>query len=122
MKLGLQVNNFNWEGGAAKLGETFGAIGRGAERAGFDSIWVMDHFFEIPGIGPAEWPMLEGYTALSFIAGQTSQIKLGTMVTGVTYRYPAILVKTATTLDVLSGGRAYLGIGAAWFEREHNAL
>ncbi len=122
MKIGLQVNNFTWEGGDAKIGETFGAIGRRAEDAGFDSLWVMDHFFQIQGIGPAEWPMLEGYSALSFIAGQTSKIKLGTMVTGVTYRYPGIFIKTATTLDVLSGGRAYLGVGAAWNESEHLGL
>ncbi|HYP41158.1 MAG TPA: LLM class F420-dependent oxidoreductase [Chloroflexia bacterium] len=122
MKIGLQVNNFTWDGGEEQLGETFGAIGRRAEEAGFDSFWVMDHFFQIGGIGPAEWPMLEGYSALAFIAGQTSKIKLGTMVTGVTYRHPGILVKTVTTLDVLSRGRAYLGIGAAWFEREHLGL
>lgn len=122
MKIGLQVNNFTWDGGEEQLGETFGAIGRRAEEAGFDSFWVMDHFFQIGGIGPAEWPMLEGYTALTFIAGQTSKMKLGTMVTGVTYRHPGILVKTVTTLDVLSRGRAYLGIGAAWFEREHLGL
>jgi F420-dependent oxidoreductase-like protein len=122
MKIGLQVNNFTWPGGDAKIGETFGAIGHRAEEAGFDSLWVMDHFFQIQGIGPAEWPMLEGYSALSFIAGQTSKIKLGTLVTGVTYRYPGILIKTVTTLDVLSGGRAYLGIGAAWNEREHAGL
>ncbi len=119
MKIGLQVNNFTWD---APIGETFGAIGRRAEEAGFDSFWVMDHFFQIPTIGPAEWPMLESYSALAFIAGQTSKMKLGTMVTGVTYRHPGILAKTVTTLDVLSGGRAYLGIGAAWFEREHLAL
>jgi F420-dependent oxidoreductase-like protein len=122
MKIGLQVNNFTWDSGEEQLGETFGAIGRRAEEAGFDSFWVMDHFFQIGGIGPAEWPMLEGYSALSYIAGQTSKIKLGTMVTGVTYRHPGILVKTVTTLDVLSRGRAYLGIGAAWFEREHLGL
>jgi F420-dependent oxidoreductase-like protein len=122
VKIGLQVNNFTWEGGDARLGETFGAIGRRAEAAGFDSLWVMDHFFQIPGIGPAEWPMVEGYSALSFIAGQTSRIKLGTLVTGVTYRHPGILVKTVTALDVLSGGRAYLGIGAAWNEHEHLGL
>lgn len=119
MKIGLQVNNFTWD---APIGETFGAIGRRAEEAGFDSFWVMDHFFQIQGIGPVEWPMLESYSALSFIAGLTSKMKLGTMVTGVTYRHPGILAKTVTTLDVLSGGRAYLGIGAAWFEREHLAL
>src|SRR5947208_423731 len=122
MKIGLQVNNFTWEGGDAKIGDTFGSIARGAQDAGFDSLWVMDHFFQIQGLGPAEWPMLEGYSALSFAAGQTSKIKLGTMVTGVTYRHPGILVKTVTTLDVLSGGRAYLGIGAAWNEREHAGL
>ena len=122
MKIGLQVNNFTWEGGDATIGETFGAIGRRAEEAGFDSLWVMDHFFQISGLGPPEWPMLEGYSALTFIAGQTSKIKLGTMVTGVTYRHPGILVKTATTLDVLSGGRSYFGVGAAWFEREHLGL
>ncbi len=122
MKIGLQVNNFTWEGGDAKLGEIYGSIGRKAEEAGFDSFWVMDHFFQIQGIGPAEWPMIEGYSALAFIAGQTSKMQLGTMVTGVTYRHPGILVKTVTTLDVLSGGRAYCGIGAAWFEREHLGL
>lgn len=122
MKIGLQVNNFTWQGGDATIGQTFADIGRRSEEAGFDSLWVMDHFFQIQNIGPAEWPMLEGYSALAFIAGVTSKIKLGTMVTGVTYRYPGILVKTATTLDVLSGGRAYLGIGAAWFEREHMGL
>jgi F420-dependent oxidoreductase-like protein len=121
MKIGLQVNNFTWDGDSP-IGPTFGAIGRRAEEAGFDSLWVMDHFFQIRGIGPAEWPMLEGYSALSFIAGQTSKLKLGTLVTGVTYRNPGVLVKTATTLDVLSGGRAYFGIGAAWFEREHMGL
>ena len=122
MKIGLQVNNFTWDGGDAEIGSKLGYIARKAEEAGFDSIWVMDHFFQIQGIGPAEWPMLEGYSALSFIAGQTSKIKLGTLVTGVTYRYPGILIKTVTTLDVLSGGRAYLGIGAAWNEREHKGL
>jgi len=122
MKIGLQVNNFTWDGGGASLGATFGRIAREAEDAGFDSMWVMDHFFQIPVIGPAEWPMLESYSALAFAAGQTSRIKLGTMVTGVTYRHPGILVKTVTALDVLSGGRAYLGIGAGWNEREHLGL
>src|SRR6202035_687662 len=85
-------------------------------------MWVMDHFFQIPNVGPAENEMLEGYTALAFAAGRTSRIKLGTMVTGVTYRHPGLLVKTVTTLDVLSSGRAYLGIGAAWNEQEHKGL
>jgi F420-dependent oxidoreductase-like protein len=122
MKLGIQVNHFTWEGGDAAIGPIFGSIGRKAEEAGFDSLWVMDHFFQIPGLGQAQEPMLESYSALAFIAGQTQKIKLGTMVTGVTYRHPGILVKTATTLDVLSSGRAYLGIGAGWFEREHLGL
>jgi F420-dependent oxidoreductase-like protein len=121
MKIGLQVNHFTWPPDRP-IGPTFGAIGRRAEEAGFDSLWVMDHFFQIGGLGKPEEPMLEGYSALSFIAGQTSKIKLGTLVTGVTYRHPGILVKTVTTLDVLSSGRAYLGIGAAWNELEHIGL
>src|SRR5437588_7116003 len=82
----------------------------------------MDHFFQISGVGPAGHEMLEGYSALAVAAGRTNRFKLGTMVTGVTYRYPGLLVKTVTTLDVLSGGRAYLGIGAAWYEEEHRGL
>jgi F420-dependent oxidoreductase-like protein len=82
----------------------------------------MDHFFQISMIGPPELDMLEGYTALAFAAGQTSTIELGTLVTGVTYRHPGLLAKTVTTLDVLSGGRAWLGIGAAWNEEEHRGL
>src|SRR6266550_8885165 len=121
MKIGLQVNHFTWPADKP-IGPTFGAIGRRAEEAGFDSLWVMDHFFQIGGLGKPEEPMLEGYSALSFIAGQTSKIKLGTLVTGVTYRHPGVLVKTVTTLDVLSNGRAYLGIGAAWNEEEHRGL
>ena len=122
MKLGLQIPNLTWPGGPAKLGETLGAIARTGEDAGYDSVWVMDHFFQIPPVGPAELDMLEAYTTLGFIAAQTKRVTLGTMVTGVTYRHPGILVKQATTLDVLSGGRAWLGIGAAWFEREHLGL
>jgi len=97
-------------------------IGRTADDAGFASLWVMDHFFQIRGIGPPEEPMLEGYSALSYLAGVTRHVKLGTLVTGVIYRYPGILVKTVTTLDVVSGGRAYLGIGAAWNEQESRGL
>ncbi len=119
MRVGLQVPSFTWPNGQSQLGDTFAHIARQAERAGFYSLWVMDHFFQIRGVGPAENEMLEGWTALGFAAGVTNRIKLGTMVTGVTYRFPAILVKTATTLDVLSHGRAYLGIGAAWNEQEH---
>ena len=122
MRLGLQVPNFTWPSGQENLGDTFGLIAQRAERAGLYSMWVMDHFFQIRGVGPAENEMLEGYSALAFAAGRTNRIKLGAMVTGVTYRHPGILVKTATTLDVLSHGRAYLGIGAAWNEEEHAGL
>jgi F420-dependent oxidoreductase-like protein len=119
MRIGLQVTSFTWPNQQGSLGETFGLIVQRAERAGLFSLWVMDHFFQIPGVGSAEHEMLEGYSALAFAAARTNRIKLGTMVTGVTYRYPGLLVKT---LDVLSGGRAYLGIGAAWNEEEHRGL
>jgi F420-dependent oxidoreductase-like protein len=122
MRVGLQVNDFTWPTGQARLGEEFGAIAERAEQAGFYSLWVMDHFYQIGGLGPAEHEMLEAYTTLGFAAGRTSRIKLGTMVTGITYRYPGILIKTVTTLDVLSGGRAYFGVGAAWNEEEHVGL
>lgn len=122
MKLGLQIPYLTWPGGPAKLGETLGAMARSAEDVGYDSVWLMDHFFQIPPVGAAELDMLEAYTALGFIAAQTKRVTLGTMVTGVTYRHPGILAKQVTTLDVLSGGRAWMGIGAAWFEREHNGL
>jgi F420-dependent oxidoreductase-like protein len=122
MRLGLQVPNFTWPQGQSQLGDMFGLIAERAERAGLYSFWVMDHFFQIRNVGPAENEMLEGWSALAFAAARTNHIKLGTMVTGVTYRYPALLVKTATTLDVLSHGRAYFGIGAAWNEEEHNGL
>ncbi len=122
MKLGLQIPLFSWPGGPSQIGATLGAIARTAEDAGYDSIWVMDHLFQIPPVGPAELDMLEAYTTLGFIAAQTKRVTLGTMVTGVTYRHPGVLVKQVTTLDVLSGGRAWLGIGAAWFEREHLGL
>src|SRR6266576_4626034 len=122
MRIGLQVTSFTWPNQQGSLGETFGLIAQRAERAGLFSVWVMDHFFQIPGVGPASHEMLEGYSALAFAAARTNRIKLGTMVTGVTYRYPGLLVKTVTTLDVLSGGRAYLGIGAAWNEEEHRGL
>jgi F420-dependent oxidoreductase-like protein len=122
MKLGLQINNFTWDGGPAELGTKLAEIARTAEDVGYTSIWVMDHYFQIPNILPAENEMLEGYTALGYIAGHTSKVRLGTLVTGVTYRPPGILIKKVTTLDVLSGGRANLGIGAAWFDREHEGL
>src|SRR6478736_10153798 len=122
MRLGLQVSYFTWPVAPASIGPTFGRIARNAEDAGLVSLWVMDHFFQIHVIGPPELDMVEGYTALAFAAGQTTRIELGTLVTGVTYRHPGLLVKTVTTLDVLSEGRAWLGIGAAWNEEEHRGL
>jgi F420-dependent oxidoreductase-like protein len=119
VKFGLEINEFNWSGGAEQMGRHLAAIGRRAEEAGFHSIWVWDHFIQL-----RRWedPLLEGWLMLAFVAAATERIKLGTLVTGVTYRHPAILVKQASTLDVLSGGRSYFGVGAAWNEREHNAF
>jgi len=122
LKLGLQIPYFTWPGGPPALGPRLAEVARAAEDAGFDSIWVMDHFFQIPGVGQPENEMLEGYSTLAYIAAQTSRVGLGTLCTGVTYRHPGILAKQVSTLDVLSGGRAWLGIGAAWFEREHLGL
>jgi len=122
MQLGLQIPSFTWEAGPQEIRDKLAQIARAAEAAGFSSLWVMDHFFQIPLVGPAEQEMLEGYSTLAFLAGVTEKPRLGTLVTGVTYRHPGVLVKTATTLDVLSGGRAMLGIGAAWFDREHEGL
>ena len=122
MRLGLQVSYFTWPGAPASIGPTFGRVARNAEGAGLSSLWVMDHFFQIAMIGPPELDMVEAYTALAFAAGQTERIELGTLVTGVTYRHPGLLAKTVTSLDVLSGGRAWLGIGAAWNEQEHRGL
>lgn len=104
------------------MGSTLARVGVAAEEAGFSSLWVMDHFFQIEMIGKPEEPMLEAYGTLSYLAAITKQIRLGALVTAVIYRYPGILVKTATTLDVLSGGRTYFGVGAAWYEREAIAL
>jgi F420-dependent oxidoreductase-like protein len=122
MKVGLDIPSFTWPGGDAAIGSTLARIARGADEAGFDSIWVMDHFFQIRGVGPAEDPMLEGWTTLGYLAGNTSRARLGLMVGGVHYRHPGLWVKAATTLDVLSGGRAWLGIGAAWNEEESDGL
>ena len=122
MKLGLQIPSFTWPGGAEQIPATLKLIGQAAEEAGFASLWVMDHFFQIEMLGKPDEPMLEGYSALNFLASVTQRIRLGTLVTGVIYRYPGILIKTATTLDVLSGGRAYFGVGAGWYEHEAKAL
>jgi F420-dependent oxidoreductase-like protein len=118
MRIGLQIPSFTWPGGSTELGARLAQIGKTAEDAGFASIWVMDHFFQIQFVGQPDEPMLESYATLSYLAGLTHRVRLGTLVTGVVYRHPGILVKAVSTLDVLSGGRAYLGIGAAWFERE----
>ena len=122
MKLGLQIDSFTWPGGPEAIGPTFARVVRDAEEAGFDSIWVMDHFFQIRGVGAVDEPMLEGWTALGFMAAVTTAARLGLMVGGVHYRQPGLWIKAATTLDVLSGGRAWLGIGAAWNEYESRAL
>lgn len=122
MRVGLQVPSFTWPGGVQQIGPGLARIGQAAEEAGFASLWVMDHFFQIRGVGQIDEPMLEGYAALGYLAAVTRRIRLGTLVTGVIYRHPGILIKTVSTLDVLSGGRAYLGIGAAWNERESKGL
>jgi F420-dependent oxidoreductase-like protein len=121
--LGLHLTRFNWPEGDAGIRPRVAAIARRAEAAGFAGLWPMDHFFQIPyGGRPVDEPMLEGYTLLAFAAAVTERMQLGTLVTGVSYRHPGILIKTVTSLDVLSGGRAWLGIGAAWNEREHLGL
>jgi F420-dependent oxidoreductase-like protein len=122
MKLGLTIGNFTMPGGPAALGRRLAEIARTADEVGFTSLWVMDHYFQIRMIGPPELEMLEGYTTLGYLAAVTKRIRLGTAMTGVTYRHPGLLVKIVTTLDVLSGGRAWLGLGAAWNEAEHRGL
>ncbi len=122
MKLGLHLSRWNWAGDASMLAPKLREIARLAEDAGFASLSVMDHFFQIPGNGQAEDPMPEAYTTLGFLAAATSRIALGTVVTSPTYRHPGVLVKQVTTLDVLSQGRAFLGIGAGFYEREHVGL
>ena len=122
MKIGLQIPSFTWPGGPENLGADLATIVRTADQAGFDSISVMDHFFQIRSIGPPDREMLVAYPTLASIAAHTSRAKLMAMVTGVTYRHPGILAKTVTTLDVLSGGRAWLGIGGAWNEQEDRGL
>jgi F420-dependent oxidoreductase-like protein len=122
MRLGVHLVNFSLPGGAAAIGPTLAATGRAAEEAGLDNLSLMDHYFQLDFLANAEDPMLEGYTALGFLAAHTSSVELQLLMTGVTYRHPGLLAKIVSTLDVLSGGRAALGIGAAWFEREHHAL
>jgi F420-dependent oxidoreductase-like protein len=122
VQIGVQIPDFTTAGGPARLGADLATVARTADDAGFGFIAVMDHFFQIGVIGPPEREMLEAYTTLGYVAGCTSRAKLLTVVTGTVYRHPGILAKTVTTLDVLSGGRAWLGIGAAWNEEESRGL
>jgi F420-dependent oxidoreductase-like protein len=122
MNLGLQINRFTWPDGDKGIGPKLAEIVKTADDAGFYSVWVMDHFFQIDRVGAPEEPMLEAYTTLGYIAALTKKVKLGTMVTGVIYRNPALLIKAVSALDVISGGRAYLGIGAAWNDYESESL
>jgi F420-dependent oxidoreductase-like protein len=122
VKFGLQVSSFSYPGGAPELAGHLERIVRTADEVGFDSIWVMDHLFQIRSVGRAEEPMLEGWTALGFIGAHTKRARIGLMVGGIHYRHPGIWVKAATTLDVLTGGRAWLGLGAAWNEEESRGL
>lgn len=118
----LHVSRFDWAGGDDRIGPGVKELARRAEAIGVRTLSFMDHFFQMDWMAPAEDPMLEGYTALGFVAGATETLRLRLLVTGVTYRHPGLLAKTVTTLDVVSGGRAELGIGAAWYEREHDGL
>ncbi len=122
MQLDIHVPRFTWPGGAAAIGPTFGDLAQTAEGIGVRTLSVMDHWFQMEMLWPAEEPMLEGYTTLSFAAARTERLRFRLLVGGVTYRHPGLLAKTVTTLDVLSGGRAELGLGAAWYEREHRGL
>jgi F420-dependent oxidoreductase-like protein len=122
MKVGLHIADFTWEGGPAELRSRLAEVARGADDAGVDRVSVMDHVWQIGHLGPPEHEMLEAYTALGFLAGVTERVKLLTVVTAVVYRDPGLLAKAVTTLDVLSGGRSILGIGAAWNEEEARGL
>jgi F420-dependent oxidoreductase-like protein len=120
---GLQLPNFTFSGVPdSEMFEHVAELAVAGEESGFDSVWVMDHFWQLPPLGGPTQPMLEGYTLLGGLAARTRRVKLGTLVTGVTYRNPALLAKMVSTLDIVSGGRAILGIGAAWYEEEHDGL
>jgi len=122
MQVGIHFMNFTLPGGAASLRAAVGDTAVAADEAGVAWFTAMDHWFQMEHFASAHDPMLEGYSVLNFVAAKTERLRLGLLVTGVTYRHPGLLAKTVTTLDVLSGGRAFLGIGAAWYEREHRAL
>ena len=124
MRLGIHIVNFDIAGGPPSIGATLAQVAASAEQVGVDNISLMDHYLQLAGmgLGDVDAPMLEGYTTLGYLAGCTSTVQLQLLVTGVTYRHPGLLAKIVSTLDVLSGGRAALGIGAAWYERENAAL
>jgi F420-dependent oxidoreductase-like protein len=122
MRFGLQIPNFTLPVPPKQLFDGVLAMATAAEDSGYDSVWVMDHFYQLPAMGGPTQPMLEAYTLLGALAARTARVRLGTMVTGVTYRNPAHLAKIITTLDIISGGRAILGIGAAWYDVEHEGL
>jgi F420-dependent oxidoreductase-like protein len=122
MQLDLHVPRFTWPGGAPAIGPTFTSLAQTADAIGVRTLSVMDHWFQMDMMWPAEEPMLEGYSALSFAAAKTERLRFRLLVGGVTYRHPGLLAKIVTTLDVLSQGRAELGLGAAWYEREHRGL
>ncbi|QZT54427.1 LLM class F420-dependent oxidoreductase [Mycolicibacterium austroafricanum] len=122
IRLGLQINNFSYGTPVPDLFPTVVAQAQEADASGFDSVFVMDHFYQLPGLGTPDQPMLEAYTALGALAAVTENVQLGTLVTGNTYRNPTLLAKNITTLDVISHGRAVLGIGTGWFELEHDQL
>src|SRR5271157_1372384 len=122
IRLGLQIPNFSYGTGVSELFPSVLAQAGEAESAGFDSVFVMDHFYQLPALGAPDQPMLEAYTTLGALATATERVQLGALVTGNTYRNPTLLAKVITTLDVVSAGRAILGIGAGWFELEHDQL
>jgi F420-dependent oxidoreductase-like protein len=122
VRFGLQIPNFTLGVPDDKLFDRVAGMAVAAEDSGFDSVWVMDHFYQLPPLGGPDQPMLESYTLLGALGARTNRVRLGTLVTGVTYRNPALLAKIVTTLDVITSGRAILGIGAAWYDVEHEAL
>lgn len=122
MELALHVAQLGFPGAPASTARTLAEIARTADEGGIETLTLMDHYFQMEQLGGPAEPMLEGYTALGYLAGQTERIELGLLVTGVTYRHPGLLAKVVATLDVLSGGRSMLGLGAAWYDREHTGL
>ena len=122
MKVAVHCSDLTWPGGPQALGPTLAEVARTADQGGVTTLTMMDHYFQMEQLGGPPRPMLEGYTSLGFLAAHTARVQLGLLVTGVTYRHPGLLAKIVATLDVLSEGRAMLGIGAAWYEREHAGL